>query len=173
VQVGSSMMAAPITYRVNGIQFIAIMAGYGGGAVITGAPLDPASAAYKYGNEGRIIALKIGGPAPPLPAPPAESPMPDPPPRHATAVQIAAGEVLYNRFCSRCHVFGRGILPDLRRLDPALHGAFNSIVLNGVYAPLGMGRFDDVLSPADAEALHGYLIDQAWQLKAQMANPAH
>jgi hypothetical protein len=33
-----------------------------------------------------------------------------------------------------------------------------------------MGRFDDVLSPADVEAIHAYLIDQAWQLKA--AKPA-
>ena len=67
IELGSSMMAAPMTYRVNGTQFIAIMAGYGGGAVIVGAPLDPASAAYRYGNEGRIIALKVGGPPPPLP----------------------------------------------------------------------------------------------------------
>jgi quinohemoprotein ethanol dehydrogenase len=173
VQVGSSMMAAPITYRVNGVQFIAVMAGYGGGAVITGAPLDPASAAYRYGNEGRIIALKIGGPAPPLPAAPAEALLPEPPPRNAAPPQIAQGELLYNRFCSRCHVFGRGIIPDLRRLDPAIHGAFNSIVLNGVYAPMGMGRFDDVLSPPDAEAIHAYLIDQAWQLKAELAKPPH
>jgi hypothetical protein len=28
-----------------------------------------------------------------------------------------------------------------------------------------MGRFDDVLEPADAEAIHAWLIDQAWQLK--------
>jgi quinohemoprotein ethanol dehydrogenase len=158
-----------MTYRVNGTQFIAIMAGYGGGAVITGAPLDPASAAYKYGNDGRIIALKIGGPAPPLPAVRTDPPLPDPPPRHATQAQVADGEVLYNRYCSRCHVFGRGTLPDLRRLDPAIHGIFNTIVLNGALAPMGMGRFDDVLSQADADAVHAYLIDQAWQLKAAMA----
>jgi quinohemoprotein ethanol dehydrogenase len=32
-----------------------------------------------------------------------------------------------------------------------------------VLAPLGMGRFDDVLSRADAEAIHAYIIDQSWQ----------
>ena len=68
IAIGSSMMAAPMTYRVNGTQYIAIVAGYGGGGVILGAPFDPASAAYRYGNDGRIIALKIGGPPPPLPA---------------------------------------------------------------------------------------------------------
>jgi len=166
LQVGSSMMAAPITYRANGTQFIAIMAGYGGGGVITGVPLDPASAAYRYGNDGRIIALKLGGPAPPLPPARTDAPLPAPPPRHAAPAQIADGELLYNRFCSRCHVFGRGNLPDLRRMDSGTHVLFNSIVLDGAYAPKGMGRFDDVLSPADAEAIHAYLIDQAWQLKA-------
>jgi mono/diheme cytochrome c family protein len=35
----------------------------------------------------------------------------------------------------------------------------------GAYSSKGMARFDDVLSAADAEAIHAYLIDQAWQLK--------
>jgi quinohemoprotein ethanol dehydrogenase len=162
IQMGSSMMAAPITYRVNGTQFIAIMAGYGGGAVIVGAPLDPASAAYKYGNQGRIIALKLGGPAPPLPAPASDTPLPEPPPRLNSKAEVADGEVLYNRYCARCHVFGRGVLPDLRRMERNTHAIFNSIVLEGAYGPKGMGRFDDVLTPGDAEAIHAYLIDQAW-----------
>jgi quinohemoprotein ethanol dehydrogenase len=172
VAMGSSMMAAPMTYRVNGIQYIAVVAGYGGGAVILGAPLDPESAAYRYGNEGRIIALKIGGPPPPLPALRTDLPLPEPPARPTDAAQIAAGEVLYNRFCSRCHVMGRGNLPDLRRLAPATHALFNSIVLGGAYSIKGMARFDDVLSAADAQAVHAYLIDQAWQLKQAAVSPA-
>jgi quinohemoprotein ethanol dehydrogenase len=175
LELGSSMMAAPITYRVNGTQFIAIMAGYGGGGVITGSALDPASAAYRYGNEGRIIALKIDGPAPPLPALRTDPPLPELPLRAAAVAQIDSGEVLYNRYCARCHVFGRGILPDLRRMDPDTHTLFKAIVLNGAYAPRGMARFDDVLSEADADAVHAYLIDQAWQLKAALATttPSH
>ena len=50
------------------------------------------------------------------------------------------------------------------------HAIFNAIVLQGAYGPKGMGRFDDVLKPGDAEAIHAYLIDQAWQLKAE--NPS-
>ncbi len=170
IAMGSSVMAAPMTYRVNGTQYIAVVAGYGGGGVIQGAPLDPASAAYRYGNDGRIIALKIGGPSPPLPAVRTDPPLPEPPARPADAAQIAAGEVLYNRFCSRCHVMGRGILPDLRRLTPATHALFDSIVLGGAYTIKGMARFDDVLSPADAQAVHAYLIDQAWRLKRASAD---
>jgi len=165
IAMGSSMMAAPMTYRVNGTQYIAINAGYGGGAVILGAPLDPESAAYRYGNEGRIIALKLGGPAPPLPPLRTDPPLPQPPARPTDAAQIAAGEVLYNRYCSRCHVMGRGNLPDLRRLEPGTHTIFNAIVLGGAYVSKGMGRFDDVLAPSDVDAIHAYVIDLAWQLK--------
>jgi quinohemoprotein ethanol dehydrogenase len=169
IALGTSMMAAPITYKVDGTQYLAIVAGFGGGATILGFPLDPASAAYRYGNAGRIIALRIGGPAPPLPPLRTDAPLPDPPARPTDAAQIAAGEVLYNRYCSRCHVMGRGNLPDLRRLEPATHALFNSIVLGGAYVVKGMGRFDDVLSPPDAEAIHAYLIDQAWQLRGTPA----
>jgi quinohemoprotein ethanol dehydrogenase len=165
IAMGSSMMAAPMTYRVHGTQYIAIVAGYGGNAVILGAPLDQASAAYRYGNDGRIIALKIGGPLPPLPKLVTDPPLPELPPRPADAAAIAAGEVLYNRFCARCHVMGRSVLPDLRRMAPATHAIFDAIVLRGAYGTKGMGRFDDVLSSADAQSLHAYITDQAWQLK--------
>ncbi|MEI8298402.1 MAG: PQQ-dependent dehydrogenase, methanol/ethanol family [Pseudomonadota bacterium] len=165
LNLGSSMMAAPITYKVGGVQYVAIMAGYGGGAIIVGDELDHASAAYRYGNDGRIIVLKLDGGPPPLPPPAAEPRPPAPPARAASAAELSQGEVLYSRYCARCHVFGRSVLPDLRRLDPKTHAMFDSIVLGGAYRAKGMGSFDDVLSPSDAIAVHAYVIDKAWQLK--------
>jgi quinohemoprotein ethanol dehydrogenase len=75
---------------------------------------------------------------------------------------IGRGEILYNRYCSRCHVFGRGALRDLRRMSPATHQIFYRIVLAGAYADQGMGRWDDVLSEADARAIHAFIVDQSW-----------
>jgi quinohemoprotein ethanol dehydrogenase len=170
LQLGSSIMAAPMTYRIGGTQYIAVLAGYGGAQMSV--PLDPPSAAYRYGNEGRIIVLKLGGGVPPLPPLRTDPPLPAPPPRSADATEIARGELLYNRYCGRCHVFGRGILPDLRRMDPATHTAFDAIVLRGAYVYKGMARFDDVLSAQDAAALHAYIIDAAWQLKDAPSDPA-
>jgi quinohemoprotein ethanol dehydrogenase len=172
IALGSSMMAAPMTYRVKGTQYLAVVAGYGGGAVTTGAPLDPQTAAYRYGNDGRIIAMRIGGASPPLPSLRTDAPLPELPVRPTDAAQITAGEVLYNRYCSRCHVMSRGSIPDLRRMAPATHGLFNSIVLGGAYAMNGMARFDDVLSSADAAAVHAYLIDQAWHMQEAPPIPA-
>jgi quinohemoprotein ethanol dehydrogenase len=165
IDVGTSMMAAPMTYRVGGEQYIAVMAGYGGGTLFMPFPAD--SAARKYGNAGRIVAFKLGGGAVPKPASRADMPFPEPPPREGSVASIASGEVLYNRFCSRCHVFGVGLLPDLRRLSGPAHQLFYEIVLEGAYRGKGMARWDDVLSRADAQAIHSYLVDQAWAAYTQ------
>ncbi len=58
VDVGASIMAAPTTYVVDGEQYVAVMAGLGGAV---GQTHPPGTAATTYGNEGQIIALKLGG----------------------------------------------------------------------------------------------------------------
>jgi quinohemoprotein ethanol dehydrogenase len=171
VDVGTSMIGAPMTYRVAGKQYIAIMAGYGGGPGLY-SPFPEQTAAYKYGNTGRLVAFALGGVEVPKPAPVIDQPFAQPPPQTGTAQDIEHGEVLYNRFCGRCHTFGRGLLPDLRRLSPATHTIFYDIVLNGLYAPMGMGRWDDVLSRKDAEDLHSFLVAQAWDAFTQVPGNA-
>ncbi|MFO1265418.1 MAG: cytochrome c [Rubrivivax sp.] len=105
--------------------------------------------------------LKLGGGAVPLPPPLVDAPMPRPPAGSADAATIARGEVLYNRYCGRCHVFGRGLLPDLRRMNAATQENFQLIVFEGAYVPKGMGRWDDVLTREDADAIHAYVNAQA------------
>jgi len=167
LDVGTSMMAAPMTYSLHGEQYVAVMAGYGGGTLFL--PFPAGSAARRYGNAGRIVAFKLGGAAVPKPPEKTDPPFEQPPPREGAKASIAAGEVLYNRFCARCHVFGVGMLPDLRRLSSPTHQIFYEIVLNGAYRAKGMARWDDVLSHADAEAIHAYLLDEAWAAYQQQS----
>jgi len=161
IQTGSHIMAAPMTYAVDGEQYVAVQVGYGGTAIAEG-PIPPGSAAVKYENTNRIIAFKLGGGAVPTPPLRVDEPFAKPPAQTATAAKINAGEVKFIQECSRCHALGLSTTPDLRRLDPGLHAAFDDIVLHGVLAAAGMERFDDLLSVKDVENIHAYLIDQSW-----------
>ena len=161
IQTGSHIMAAPTTYAVDGEQFVAVQAGYGGTGITVG-PIPPSSAARKYQNTNRIIAFKLNGGAVPTPAARIDEPFARPPPATAMQAQIDAGEIKFVEECSRCHVFGPSSTPDLRKLNAGLHAAFKDIVLHGLLAPAGMERFDDILSEKDVENIHAYLIDQSW-----------
>ena len=74
IKTGSHIMAAPMTYSIDGEQFVAVQAGYGGTAITVG-PIPPSSAALKYQNINRIIAFKLGGGAVPTPPPRVEAPV--------------------------------------------------------------------------------------------------
>lgn len=90
-------------------------------------------------------------------------PFPKPPENQGTAAPLALGEVKFIEQCSRCHVFGVSVTPDLRKLPPEVHAAFRNIVLGGAFASLGMESFSDLLSESDVDAIHAYLVGQAWQ----------
>jgi len=162
VETGSHIMAAPMTYEIDGVQYVAVQAGYGGAAFTVG-PIPPSSAAFTHQNVNRIIVFKLGGgPVPRPPERPAE-PFPKPPVSTAGKAEIQRGEDKFVEQCSRCHVFGPSITPDLRKLPPEIHDSFKDIVLRGALSPMGMAAFGDVLSEADADAIHAYLIDMAAQ----------
>ena len=161
IPIGTGIMAAPSTYRIGNQQYVVFMAGFGGNMV--NFALHKEHAAFNYDNESRIIALKLDGDAVPLPPALHPEPFPKPPTQDGSKAAIARGEVLYNRFCGRCHQLGPGVLPDLRRLPPAMHDVFYNIVLKGLFKNLGMGQWDDVLSRQDAEAIHAYIVDESWK----------
>ncbi|WP_068074763.1 PQQ-dependent dehydrogenase, methanol/ethanol family [Novosphingobium lentum] len=161
IETGTTIVAAPMTYRVKGVQYIAVMAAWGGG----GFPYVPRySAAYQRGNAGRLLVFRLdGGPVTiPPPLPPLEvAPVAPAQASGVTPATIAAGRGLFFTNCAICHSNQhRSITPDLRRMQPGTHAAFRQIVLEGALVTAGMPRWDDVLKPADADAIHAYLIDE-------------
>lgn len=160
IETGTTILAAPMTYRVDGVQYVAVMAAWGGG----GFPYVPSyAAAYKRGNMGRLLVFKLGGGPVEIPdelpalevagAPPAQKP-------GVTAATIAKGQGLFFGNCVLCHSNQpRSITPDLRRMQSATHDVFDKIVLEGLLLPNGMPKWDDHLSPEDVGAIHAYLID--------------
>jgi quinohemoprotein ethanol dehydrogenase len=119
---------------------------------------------FDYRNAGYVIAWKLGGSAA-LPAVEKRPPgvvsvaATDAPPG-----RVARGQALYSEHCFRCHGIGTksgGLLPDLRFSSGEVHARWNDIVLGGIRADRGMASFADLLTPADAEAIHAYVIAQA------------
>ncbi len=161
IETGTSIVAAPMTYRVAGVQYVAVMAAWGGG----GFPyVPPYSAAYQRGNAGRILVFRLDGGAVPIPAelPPLEvAPAAPAQAPGVTLATIAAGRALFFTNCAICHANQhRSITPDLRRMQPGTHDAFRQILLEGLLVPNGMPRWNDVLKPADVDAIHAFLIDE-------------
>ncbi len=155
--VGIAIMAAPVSYELDGEQYIAVLAGVGGSTGLNFTRFD-------YLNEGRIVAWKLGGEAALPPVRPRPAPSPEPPPLEAEAQTVLRGARLYAENCLRCHgmhAVSGGLLPDLRHSDRSVHARFADIVLGGVLEPKGMASFADLLTPAEVEAIHAYVIARA------------
>jgi len=170
IATGSHIMAAPVTYAVDGVQYVAVQTGYGGTGM-TSSGLSRTSAALMYDNENRILVFKLDGGPVPMPALRPAEPYPAPPPSQASQAEIGRGEIKFVEQCSRCHVFNPNTTPDLRKLTAAQHAAFKNIVLNGVFASRGMEKFGDLVSDADVDAIHAYLIDLQRQGYAAQQHP--
>jgi len=155
---GSGVVAPPVTFEIDDEQYVAVMAGWGGAAPLTFDMPDTAR-----GQPGRLLVFKLDGSATlPPPEPPAE--LIEPPPRTGSEETVKAGELLYAEHCGRCHgtaLMSSAVVPDLRRLSPARHEVFRSIVLDGVLQGTGMAGFADVLDASDADAIQAYVLDAA------------
>lgn len=151
----TGFFAPPMTYRIDGEQYIAIAAGIGGGGMagrIEGAKIN------EYKNEGRIVVFKLGGKGTMPVSELRDLSLPELPPQTATLEQIQAGEVLYDTYCNRCHGTS-GLIPDLRYLTPEKHAMIDKIVLEGAFLQRGMPRFDDALDKADVMAIQAHIIE--------------
>lgn len=154
----TGIIAPPMSYEIDGTQYIAVMAGWGGAAALTFRMPGAASA----GN-GRLLVYELDG-ATRLPPAPTRPAMRKPPPQTGTDESIARGALLYGEHCMRCHgiaLNGDSVVADLRYMSPESHQAFRQIVRGGLLEEIGMVSFADVLSPSDADAIHDYIIHGA------------
>jgi quinohemoprotein ethanol dehydrogenase len=153
----TGVAAGPISYAVDGVQYIAVAAGRG---------LQP----YYQPNYSRLLAFKLGGTATLPPKQTYTEPELEPPPSTAPAESIARGAAVYGQNCVQCHGNRIGTFPDLR-VSPALasQALFDAIVLDGARAGNGMASFATALTPADSAAARAYVIALANEEKAARA----
>jgi quinohemoprotein ethanol dehydrogenase len=153
----SAPVAGGITYMLDGVQYVAINAGWGGGA----AQIEQGAGIELPRAKARLLVFKLGGTAqlPPLAATAA---VPPPPPLRASEATVQRGAQLFAQTCAVCH--GQraiGGVKDLRHMTADTHRLFNDIVLKGLYLDKGMASFADLLSQEEADAIHAYLIARA------------
>jgi quinohemoprotein ethanol dehydrogenase len=161
-----AMPGGPVTYTVNGEQYV---------AVIAGALLYSGTSTPRMRHNGQMFAFRLNGngafgPDPP-PAPP-----PNPPAQVASPAQLALGETVYGRRCGLCHGFDAvsgNIVPDLRRsaflTSPQ---AWQSVVIGGALASRGMISWKESITPDQAEAVRAFVGERARALKLELDHNA-
>ncbi|WP_162131505.1 PQQ-dependent dehydrogenase, methanol/ethanol family [Bradyrhizobium japonicum] len=147
VGVGNPITAAPMTYSVRGVQYVAFLAADG-----------------SDGAKSRIVALRLdGNVVPPPTRPQIAAPVESHTQPSAQMLQVTdaklvnAGRQLFEQNCAMCHVGGNA--PSLIPMQDAAQRQFFDIVLGGIRANKGMGNFSATLSGDDATAIRTYLIN--------------
>ncbi|WP_407672598.1 PQQ-dependent dehydrogenase, methanol/ethanol family [Novosphingobium organovorum] len=166
--VQTGIVAPPITYEIDGTQYVAVVAGWGGIWALAPGILSQDGGPIR--NVSRLLVFKLGGKAT-LSKPMTLDQLPlDPPAFAGTKEQVAKGAYRFARFCSTCHgdaAVGGGELPDLRRSAfIQQRDAFQQVVHDGALTDLGMVSFADVMKPEEIEDVRQYVIHRANEDKA-------
>jgi len=176
VELGHGISAPPVTYSVDGKQYISLLVGWGGtGASMVGSLAAQHGWAYKAQTR-RVFTFALDGKTPI----PAQNPPFFPKPLAAPDFKIdeklaEEGSWLFKESCSMCHGGGAvsgGYAPDLRASPMPLNAAaFKEIVVNGQRRSLGMPNFKQ-LDDHKLETLRHYIRRQAGVPQVLDANAA-
>jgi mono/diheme cytochrome c family protein len=160
-EVEDAILGGPVTYELDGEQYVLALAGPGGAIPMT---MGLLSGNYPRQRNGRLMAFKLGadGQLPTVVMAPQE-------PLDLTGISsegnVDLGAVLYGAYCSVCHgpfAMSAGPLPDLRYSPMLLSdGAFHSIVLEGSLLSRGMPGFAADIGAPEVESIRAYLLELA------------
>jgi quinohemoprotein ethanol dehydrogenase len=164
------LIAPPLSYLVNGRQYVTVLTGVGTtsgifGSLIEKYHIDPRSQAR------RVLTFALGGQAH-LPVRPADDPPLAADPQFMSDLQSAKdGAVIYGRHCLICHgfsVISGTHAPDLRRSEvPTSADAFARVVRDGALVAGGMPRFDD-MTDRQREDVRQYIRTEAERARAKL-----
>ncbi len=154
---GGGIIAPPISYMIDGKQYISVAAGWGGGYGI--------KKKFTPIQNGRVFTFVLNGKATmPTFNKAIEQKIPDVS-FVATNTEIKSGETLFWKYCGTCHVVnggGGGLVPDLA-YSSILPNKENllAIVQNGGYVNLGMPNFGNRLSEKEILDIQKYVLKKA------------
>lgn len=147
--VGTGIGAGPVTYEVDGKQYVSVVAGWGGSFALTG---GEAAAISRSDSRGRLVTYTLTD----------ETLLPE---------DLASdfvngggtteeGERAYHRNCAMCHgargVSGSAAIPDLRRSELP-YETFDAVVRQGLLAGKGMPNLARWVTASDTLLIKRYL----------------
>jgi quinohemoprotein ethanol dehydrogenase len=159
----TGVVAAPITYELDGEQFIAIAAGWGGTYTLLAGGVFPTGS---IANIGKVMVFKLG----------AKGALPKLPDDNLVVLEIpklidisqetlAMGKRVYVNSCLVCHgsqAYSSGLIPNLRySAITNSQQAWKSVVVEGALADEGMPNFGKIIDDETAEAIRAFVISEA------------
>jgi quinohemoprotein ethanol dehydrogenase len=157
---GVGIVAAPMTFSVDGTQYVAVQSGWGGPQVLSNRPPGKG-----HVGTGKLMVFKLGGTETLPPYEHVVQPVPMPTFKLAASkAEIEEGRKLFANTCARCHggeAISGGSVPDLRYASQATHEMFEEIVLGGARREYGMPSFTGDVTSAQVRLIHAYILDRA------------
>ncbi len=160
------IVAGGISYAVDGEQYVAVVAGYGGSMGMA----SQTDWMRRPPPNGMLFVFKLDGDAEYTPLPPHV-----PPPYVATGetfdeATIALGQANYLGFCTICH--NGPVNPNLMRSAYATDAAaWQSVVMDGTLSDNGMISFAPWITAEEAEAIRAYVLSEAARRAAEEDQP--
>lgn len=164
-KVGQGVIAAPMTYSVDGRQYVTLAVGWGG-------VMGQSFRATDHEDPGTVFTYALDGKA----VPPDFSKYPMGP--LLTGVKYAAKDVpagarLYANNCALCHgvpgANGGGSIPNLGHVGVGVIENLERFVFNGPFVSNGMPDFTGKLTPADVVKIKAYIQSSAEDAAKKLA----
>lgn len=157
----TGIVAAPITYEIDGEQYVAVASGWGGSYAVAYGGAFPTGSAV---NTGRVLVFKAGGKEtlPDLEVDVVE--IPTPPKQFADADMLAMGGKIFANNCSACHgdqAYSIGLNPNLRYSTALGDSELWKEIIEGGLEMNGMPNFKGYLTPEQIEGTRAYVVEEA------------
>lgn len=155
------IMAAPITYELDGEQYVAVAQGWGGE---NGLPFGVISGPKNMFNISRLMVFKLDGKGELPVIPSREEVLADVDLPHGTTENVAKGKELYGQYCVWCHggnAVSAGLIPDLRYSLSNTYAAWEAIVHKGGLSANGMPGWEGYITVEETMAIRDYVRHEA------------